>query len=170
MIVFDLECRSGGHRFEAWFGSSQGFADQQARGLVECPACGSPDVIKAPMAPRLARKGNQSVISVPADRPGSAPPADPAPAPSTSVVTAHTLPPEVLKMMRAIATIQAEALKTSQWVGDKFAEESRAIHYGEREEATIHGQATRAETEALLEEGIMIAPLLIPIAPPEEVN
>lgn len=167
MIVFDLECRRGGHRFEAWFGSSQGFADQQARGLVECPTCGSPDVIKAPMAPRLARKGNQSAEQSPAGKPLASPPAAPSPAPAMS---APALPPEALKMMRAIAAFQAEALKTSQWVGDRFAEESRAIHYGEREQATIHGQATRAETEALLEEGIMVAPLLIPIAPPDEVN
>ncbi len=165
MIVFDLECRSGGHRFEGWFGSSEGFAGQQARGLVECPDCGSPDVVKAPMAPRLSRKGNQSVAVAPAERSEPRVPARSAPA-----MSALALPPEALKMMRAMAAMQAEALKTSQWVGDKFAEESRAIHYGEREAATIHGQATPSETEELLEEGIMIAPLLIPIAPPDEVN
>ena len=164
MIVFDLECRSGGHRFEGWFGSSEGFADQQVRGLVECPDCGSPDVIKAPMAPRLSRKGNQSVAVAPVAKPDANVSAK-APA-----MSAPALPPEALKMMRAMAAMQTEALKTSQWVGDKFAEESRAIHYGEREAATIHGQATRMETEELLEEGIMIAPLLIPIAPPDEVN
>ncbi len=165
MIVFDLECRSGGHRFEGWFGSSADFAAQQERGLVECPACGSPDVIKAPMAPRVARKGNQTALAAPpAKSDGNAPAA------SAPAISAPGLPPEALRMMRAMAAMQAEALKTSQWVGDKFAEESRAIHYGEREAATIHGQATRTQTEELLEEGIMIAPLLIPIAPPDEVN
>jgi len=165
MIVFDLECRSGGHRFEGWFGSSEGFADQQTRGLVECPDCGSPDVIKAPMAPRVSRKGNQTAVAAPmAKAEGNAP------ATSVPAISAPTLPPEALRMMRAMAAMQAEALKTSQWVGDRFAEESRAIHYGEREAATIHGQATRTQTEELLEEGIMIAPLLVPIAPPDEVN
>ena len=165
MIVFDLECRSGGHRFEGWFGSSADFAAQQQRGMVGCPACGSLDVIKAPMAPRLSRKGNQSAPTAPLARPegtGSAP--------SVPAISAPALPPEALRMMRAMAAMQVEALKTSQWVGDKFAEESRAIHYGEREAATIHGQATRTQTEELLEEGIMIAPLLIPISPPDEVN
>ena len=165
MIVFDLECRSGGHRFEGWFGSSSDFTAQQERGLVGCPACGSPDVIKAPMAPRLSRKGNQSAIVASPEKLGATIPAVSAPA-----MSAPALPPEALKMMRAIAAMQVEALKTSQWVGDKFAEESRAIHYGEREAATIHGQATRTQTEELLEEGIMIAPLLVPIAPPDEVN
>ena len=165
MIVFDLACRSGGHRFEGWFGSSSDFAAQQQRGLVECPACGSPDVVKAPMAPRLSRKGNQSAVVVPVEKPAAEPGETKTPA-----ITAPALPPEALKMMRARAAMQAEALKTSHWVGDRFAEESRAMHYGERDAAIIHGQATRRETEELLEEGIMIAPLLIPIAPPDEVN
>ena len=59
MIVYDLECRSEGHRFEGWFKSSEDFARQQERGLVACPFCGSGDVAKAPQAARLARKGNQ---------------------------------------------------------------------------------------------------------------
>ena len=58
MIVFDLAC-SAGHRFEGWFGSSQDFAAQQDRGLVECPQCGCARITKAPMAPAVARKGNQ---------------------------------------------------------------------------------------------------------------
>ena len=165
MIVFDLECRALGHRFEGWFGSSGEFATQQARGLVECPACGSPDVIKAPMAPRLTRKGNQATVTAPVEKPAVE--AGEARAPT---IAAPSLPPEALKMMRAMAAIQAEALKTSQWVGDKFAERSREMHYGEREAAIIHGQATRDQTDALLEEGIMVAPLLIPIAPPDELN
>jgi hypothetical protein len=73
-------------------------------------------------------------------------------------------------MMHALAAVQAEAIKQSRWVGDKFADESRAIHYGDREAETIHGQATRDQAEALLEEGILVAPLLIPVAPPDEIN
>ena len=162
MIVFDLECSGGAHRFEGWFKSSDDFAHQQQRGLVACPHCGSADVAKAPMAPRLARKGNQ--LSAPA-------PAAVAEAPAKlPAIASPKLPPEAVAMMHVLATMQAEAIKDSQWVGDKFAEESRAMHYGERDTATIHGQATREEAEELWDEGIMIAPLLIPIAPPDEVN
>ena len=57
MIVFDLQCRDGGETFEAWFRSSADFDAQSASGLVECPFCGSASVTKAPMAPRLPRKG-----------------------------------------------------------------------------------------------------------------
>jgi len=165
MIVFDLECRTGGHRFEGWFGSSEDFAAQQVRGYVSCPECGSADVIKAPMAPNLARKGNQLPSA------SGAAPAAPATVPSTAAPMARgVMPPEAAEMMRALATMQAEALKQSRWVGDGFAEQSRAMHYGERDAEAIHGQATLEEAKALHEEGIEVAPLLFPVAPPGEAN
>lgn len=161
MIVFDLECGPSAHRFEGWFKSTDDFARQQERGLVGCPQCGSADVAKALTAPRLARKGNQ--LPVPTPKPD-------APSTKQPAMASPKLPPEALAMMHALAAIQAEAIKQSQYVGDKFAEETRAMHYGDKDHATIHGQATREEAEELWEEGIPIAPLLIPIAPPDEVN
>ena len=59
MIVFDLMCADQGHRFEGWFGSSRDYEDQQNRGLLDCPVCGSANVGKAAMAPNVGRKGNQ---------------------------------------------------------------------------------------------------------------
>ena len=158
MIVFDLECRDVGHRFEGWFGSSDDFTAQQERGLVACPECGSADVIKAPMAPKVARKGNQ----VP-----SAPRAPQSPA---QPMAKGAMPPEAIRMMLALHAMQTEALRDSRWVGDKFAEQSRAMHYGERAVETIHGQATIAEAKALYDEGIEVAPLPFPVAPPGEAN
>ena len=58
MIVFDLQCSDGGETFEVWFRSSSDFDEQSAGGLIECPFCGSTKVTKAPMAPRLPRKGS----------------------------------------------------------------------------------------------------------------
>lgn len=150
MIVFDLECRTGGHRFEGWFGSSIDFAGQQERGLVTCPQCGEGDVIKAPMAPSVPRKGNRAERS--------------------PAVQGGKLPPEAIQIMKAMAAMQSEALKGSRWVGDGFAEQSRAMHYGERDAETIHGQATLHEAKELLEEGIAVAPLPFSVAPPEETN
>ena len=170
MIVFDLECSGGAHRFEGWFKSSDDFASQQARGLIACPHCGSADVAKAPMAPRLSRKGNQGAASAPPAAASELPFA-PAPAPKKpQAIASPRLPPEAVAAMHALAAIQAEAIKTSRWVGDKFADQSRAMHYGDADHATIHGQATREEARDLLDEGIMVAPLLIPIAPPDEIN
>lgn len=159
MIVFDLECHAGRHRFEGWFASSADFADQQERGLVACPECGSANVTKAPMAAKLARKGNQSMSSLATT-----------PAAPQQAMSKGAMPPEALRMMQALAAIQSEALKDSRWVGNKFAEESRAMHYGERDTQPIHGQATLAEARALHEEGIDVAPLPFPVAPPGEAN
>lgn len=157
MIVFDLCCGTGGHRFEGWFGSSEDFAAQQARGLVACPVCGSADVAKAVMAPNVARKGNQ----ISAVRPEAAPAAMNAPLP---------LPPEAAEVLRAIAAVQAEALKASHWVGKDFAEQARAMHYGDAEMGAIHGQASPEEARGLIEEGVEIAPILFPVVPPEQAN
>jgi hypothetical protein len=155
MIVFDLAC-SDGHRFEGWFGSSRDFEDQRARGLLACPSCGSPKVTKAPMAPAVPAKGNQRQEVIPAQSPQA-----PQPMANTSI------PPE---MLAALARVQADMLKNSTWVGDKFADETRKMHYGERDEAPIHGQVSLAEAKALIEEGVPVAPLPFPVAPPDKLN
>lgn len=155
MIVFDLSCPDG-HHFEGWFGSSADYADQHARGLLACPACGSADVSKAPMAPAVQAKGNTRQEVLPPEAPRQ---------------LANTpMPPQVQKALATLAKAQAEALKNSTWVGDKFADETRKMHYGERDEALIHGQATLAEAKGLIEEGVPVAPLPFPVAPPEKLN
>jgi hypothetical protein len=150
MIVFDLSCDAG-HQFEGWFGSSEDYASQQDRGLLACPQCGSGEVAKAPMAPAVPKKGNQRSVA-------------------KEPVAGGKLPPEVTEMLVKLAEVQAKALESSTWVGDDFAERSREMHYGEREPEPIHGQATRDEAKELIEEGIAIAPLLVPVVPPEERN
>ena len=155
MIVYDLACPDG-HRFEGWFGSSADYDDQRARGLLACPHCGSEAVTKAPMAPAVPAKGNSRQEVLPPEAPRS---------------MANTpIPPEMHKALAALAKAQAEALKHSTWVGDKFAEETRKMHYGERDEAPIHGQASLAEAKALIEEGIPVAPLPFPVAPSDKLN
>jgi hypothetical protein len=152
VIVFDLACPVG-HRFEGWFASSDDYADQRERGLVTCPHCGSPEVGKAPMAPAVPRKGNQ----LPAAKPAQ-------------TVVGGAMPPEAQAVMAKLAELQAQALKQSRWVGKDFAEQSREMHYGERDTETIHGQASLEEAKDLLEEGIAVMPLPFPIAPPEDIN
>jgi hypothetical protein len=154
MIVFDLECRALGHRFEGWFSSSQDFAAQQERGLVSCPHCGSSDVAKAVMAPNVGRKGNQ--LSGPSTK--------------RQAMVGGEMPAEAKELMAKLATMQAEALKQSRWVGKGFADESRKMHYGEAESETIHGQATPEQAKELLDEGIALMPLPFPVAPPDELN
>lgn len=160
MIVFDLECRPAGHRFEGWFASSGDFADQQVRGLVTCPHCGSASVAKAVMAPAIGRKGNQAP-SLPTSDGSKGEGALAAPAPS---------PQQVEAALTALAGLQAEALKHSRWVGSGFAEQSRAMHYGEREAESIHGKASIEEARDLIDEGIAVMPLPLPVVPPEQAN
>ena len=156
MIVFDLFCDEG-HRFEGWFGSSSDYADQQARGLIDCPQCGSKSVGKAPMAPAVSAKGDRTKRREP-DREGEA------------QVSNMPVPPQVEKALKQLAKAQAKALEKSKWVGDRFADEVRSQHYGEKADAPVHGKATRKEAETLAAEGIEIAPILFPIAEPDELN
>jgi hypothetical protein len=132
-----------GHVFEAWFGSSEEFEAQKARGLVSCPLCGSGEVDKAPMAPRVGAKGNQ----------------------------AEGLPPAQMKaLLGAMADAQKQMLEKSEHVGPRFADEARAIHLGEAEARAIHGQATPKQADELRDEGIPVAPLPFPVILPEDEN
>jgi hypothetical protein len=152
MIVFDLACGQG-HRFEGWFASGDDFDAQRQRGLLTCPQCGAADVAKAPMAPAVPRKGNQATALAP-----------------KQAVVGGEVPSEVSAALGKLAKLQAEALKQSRWVGKDFAEQSREMHYGEREAETIHGQATIEQAIELREEGVPLMPLPFPVAPPEELN
>jgi hypothetical protein len=145
MIVFDLKCEGSGHVFEAWFGSSADYESQRERGLVACPICGD-GRIGFPSPPRA----------------GPSPPCRSGEAPADS---------EAMKaMLSAMATAQKEMLEKSSYVGDRFADEARAIHLGEAAARSIHGKATRAQTESLIEEGIEVSPLPFPVVEPGEEN
>mgnify|MGYP002651160437 CR=1 FL=1 len=177
MIVYDLVCASG-HRFEGWFASSAAFDAQAAAGLVGCAVCGSSAVTKAVMAPAVGRKGNQQPER-PArggDDPGEAKPSLPAAAPEATSppMAVRNLPPAVgeamARFVAGLATAQAKALENSTWVGRNFAEEARAIHYGETPERIIHGETSPEEARALAEEGVPCSPLPLPVAPPDRMQ
>jgi hypothetical protein len=142
MIVFDLRCGHG-HVFEAWFASSAAWEDQRAAGQIACPFCEDRAIEKAMMAPAVAAKGNRA---------------------------AATTPAAIKQAAAMIAAHQAKMLDGSQWVGGDFAKRARAMHDGDEPHATIHGQASRAEARALVDDGVPVAPLLLPVAPPDQVN
>ena len=149
MIIFDLRCASAGHVFEAWFGSSGDYESQRERGLVRCPICGDSDVGKAPMAPAVPKKGGTA-------------------APQTDMMSAP--PAEVKELLGKMADLQRQLLAKSEWVGDSFATEARAMHVGDTESRPIHGQTTPDQAASLAEDGVPVAPLLFPVAPPTEEN
>lgn len=152
MIVFDLRC-SRAHVFEAWFGSSAAFEDQQARSLLACPVCGDAQIIKAAMAPNVGAKGNSRAEIV------AKPQTETPPSPQAFKAALH-----------ALAKVQAKALENSQWVGRAFADRARAMHVGELPSAPIHGEATSDEAAALIDEGVAVAPLPLPVVPPDAIN
>jgi hypothetical protein len=152
MIVYDIVCPQG-HVFEAWFGSSTEFDDQRERGLLSCPVCGAGDVRKAVMAPHVGPKGNMKPDNAPVPMRGG-PPA----------------PEQMKTFLAALAKAQAKALEGSEDVGRRFAEEARAMHDGVADERSIHGQATAEEARALIEDGVPVMPLPLPIVPPDSVH
>jgi len=168
MKVLDLQCRQG-HSFEGWFGSQGDYDDQRSRGLVTCPVCNDSEITKMLSAPRLnlghgvapvSSQVESSTSSSGAMAPvrselapvGAAAESD---VPALSSDTLHQMQAAMMKVVRHV-------MANTEDVGPRFAEEARKIHYGEREERNIRGQATREETEALLDEGIDVLPLPVP--------
>jgi hypothetical protein len=138
MKVLDLRCAHG-HRFEGWFGSEDELVAQLEQARVECPLCGDTAVTRLPSAPRLNLT--------------AAPPADDGP--KQSVTQSPDLQAMWLQAVRHV-------LEKTEDVGEGFPEEARRIHYGEAPERGIRGRASRAETDALREEGIEVMPLPLP--------
>lgn len=143
MIKYALACEHA-HEFEGWFGSSSDYDEQAARGLVECPVCGTHEVKKQIMAPAVAGTKKRE-----------------APAVNPQM---HAM------MMDAMGKVRQHVEENFDYVGDGFAKEARAIHDGKSEERDIYGEATPKEVKALVEDGIKVAPL--PPKPPakDELN
>jgi hypothetical protein len=133
MIHYALQCDRD-HGFEAWFGSSSAYDDQSARGLVECPFCGSRAVSKQVMAPAVA--GTKR----------STPPIDIAARMQTM-------------MMQAAREVRSHVEANFDYVGDAFAREARDIHEGRSEKREIYGEATPADVKKLKDDGVPVAPL-----------
>tara|TARA_R110002020_G_scaffold152123_8_gene329719 strand:- start:1479 stop:1943 length:465 start_codon:yes stop_codon:yes gene_type:complete len=137
MIRYDLICENE-HVFEAWFSNSSDYDRQEKDGLLCCAVCATSQVKKAIMAPNVStsrkkeqrRETEQKALSV--------------------------MSAEAKKMAEAV---KAEIRKNCENVGDKFADEARAMHYGEKESRGIYGKASPREASELAEEGVGIAPL-----------
>lgn len=167
MKVLDLQCRLG-HSFEGWFGSQADYDAQRARGLVTCPVCNDSEVTKMLSAPRLnldhaaavaSALGQGAAGALAADGPagqGAAPAGSVPSAPAAGAADARQ------QMQATLLSMVRHVLAHTEDVGPQFAEEARKIHYGESQARHIRGQATREETEALLDEGIEVLALPVP--------
>jgi len=161
MIVFDLKCEYG-HQFEAWFKSSSAYDTQLEAGHVTCPFCDSSVVSKAPMAPNVAVKGNQTSRGKQSDDETPALRHEEKTETSEAILSGtgdQKLTALAAEAQKVFAKLKNHVEKNCDYVGNNFADEARKIHYGESEERGIYGESTKEETIELLEEGIDIMPL-----------
>ena len=146
MIVFDLKCRKE-HVFEAWFPDSASFTEQVEAGKVLCPVCGSRKVAKALMAPNVV--GTKGSLSPGGRQQGEGP------AEASKAAMAESA--KAGELRRMLRELRKHVEQNCDYVGDRFAEEARKIHYGETDAHGIYGETSDAEAEALIDEGIEIA-------------
>ena len=166
MKVLDLQCGQH-HSFEGWFGSEEDFQSQLTRGLVECPMCADKAIIKMPSAPRLNFGGHREPTEL-AQLPDKPSPSDPAAAQSGTSPMVVTETPETpspsLEHQAAFLKALRHVVANTEDVGDRFANQARAMHYGDAEPRSIRGQATPREATELMEEGIDVMALPMPAA------
>ena len=142
MIHYDLICDKG-HAFDGWFRNSAAYDEQAGRGLVTCSHCGSAKVEKQLMAPGIPVKSNRR-------------------SDSSKQMVAAPADPRLAELMTMMREMRRHVEQNAEYVGDRFAEEARKMHYGDAPERGIRGQASSQERESLLEEGIEVVPLPMP--------
>ncbi|MBV1867746.1 MAG: DUF1178 family protein [Marinosulfonomonas sp.] len=158
MIRYSLKCPDA-HEFESWFQSGEAFDKLAAASMLSCPQCGSADVHKAIMAPRIGpshKATGGSEETTPTDTP-SPEPAD------THALTAPASPAEA-----ALKELKEKIQEHSEYVGPDFAKEARKIHDGDAPERSIYGEAKPDEARKLVEDGVPVAPL--PFIPNRKTN
>ena len=133
MIRFALICEHE-HEFEGWFRSNDDFDTQKKRGFVDCPSCGSHKVQKALMAPAVSTARKQETIAL----------------------AMGEAQKQALAQLKAMAE---KVRENADYVGDKFAEEARKIHFGETDPRGIYGEATLDEAKSLAEDGVEFMPI-----------
>ena len=129
MIKFDLKCIND-HIFEASFDDSSSFENQRKKKLIQCPYCNNSKISKSIMAPNITSKSNNSKKLKR----------------SQERIYAN--------YNQQVKKLKKEIEKNYTYVGNKFPEEARKIHYGEKEDKPIYGEATEKESKDLIEEGI----------------
>jgi len=139
MIRYDLICDKG-HEFDGWFRDSSAFDQQAKRGLILCAVCGSEKTAKQLMAPGIPAKSNRKQ-------------------PAVQKMAAGLPEPHAQKMMALMREMRAQVEANAEYVGEKFPEEARRIHYKEAETRGIYGEASAEDAKALVEEGIEVHPL-----------
>ena len=166
MKVLNLQC-SQQHSFEGWFACEDDFQSQRDRGLVECPMCCDKGIQKMPSAPRLnlgehqipgfsSEKNSRQFIES-NDSSGLARQQNAALGGTVGATVEQ--PGHGLTEQAVSLTALRQMVADTEDVGDRFAHEARAMHYGDSQARSIRGQASPREAQELLREGIDVLPL-----------
>jgi hypothetical protein len=164
MIRYALACQSG-HTFESWFASSAAYDRQVKRGLVSCPVCNSSKVEKAIMAPRLSGARRRDAGPPPPAAVESPAPVSASQPPEGTPAPVAMMTPRERELRKKLRELREHLTRNADYVGRKFPEEARKMHYGELDRRSIYGEATPDQAKELHEEGIEFHPL--PVLPDE---
>ena len=148
MILFDLKCGKG-HVFEAWFRDGATAEKQIAGRKITCPSCGTAKVEKAPMAPRIGKSGKPAAAESGAAENAAAEPSQPQGAVMTKEMAA-----KAARLRKELRELRTKIEANCDYVGGRFAEEARKIHYGEAEGRGIYGETSEEQARELSDEGI----------------
>ena len=130
MIKYNLKCENN-HNFDAWFSDSSNFEEQNKNNLIFCPKCNSTKIEKNIMAPNIGSKKQSYTNALKTEK----------------------------NYEKIIKNVRKHVEKNFEYVGNKFADEARAIHYGEKEEREIYGETSVEEAVDLIEEGVNVSPI-----------
>jgi len=130
MIKYNLKCENN-HNFDAWFSDSSNFEEQNKKNLIFCPKCNSTKIEKNIMAPNIGSKKQSYTNALKTEK----------------------------NYEKIIKNVRKHVEKNFDYVGDKFADEARAIHYGEKEEREIYGETSVEEAVDLIQEGVNVSPI-----------
>ena len=130
MIKYNLKCENS-HNFDAWFSDSTNFDEQNKKNLIFCPKCNSTKIEKNIMAPNIGSKKQSYTNALKTEK----------------------------NYEKIIKNVRKHVEKNFEYVGNKFADEARAIHYGEKEEREIYGETSVEEAVDLIEEGVNVSPI-----------
>ena len=158
MIVYNLACEHK-HPFEGWFASPIDFENQRDRGLVECPVCGSTSIERLLHAPRL----NTGGVGGERERNSEKAREEIAQTKVSDSTGEFISSNDYKQLVSAAKTFAKNVRENTEYVGEKFADEARAMHYGDKPHRGIRGRADAQTALELRDEGIEFQSLPFPL-------
>jgi hypothetical protein len=115
--------------------------------------CGDSKVEKAIMAPKLSGTKKRGKASLPVAVP-DATATNPAPMAPVAMMS-----PQEHALRQKLKELREHLTQNADYVGPRFPEEARKMHYGETDPRSIYGEASLEDAKELHDEGIELHPL-----------